>query len=194
MSNCPKNDFTTFHLENKNWAFVSDYIRLYALFMYGGIYLDCDYEILKSFDDLLNCDGFVSYESNLHMTNSLSGSVKGNVFFKDCIEYMMNNHKNRVFETAPIVITNVYNFGNYSLQVHNTEYFHPYNPYGLPEARVLLQSRITLKTYAIHHWAKGWNDSADVYKTTSEIVIKIKSILRRIGVFGIIKAILGKKK
>lgn len=33
--------------ENKKYAFVSDYVRLWALKSYGGIYLDTDIEILK---------------------------------------------------------------------------------------------------------------------------------------------------
>ena len=35
------------------FAFVSDYVRLYALKQYGGIYLDTDIEIIRSFEDLL---------------------------------------------------------------------------------------------------------------------------------------------
>ena len=33
--------------ENKKWAFVSDYVRLWALSKYGGIYLDTDVEVTK---------------------------------------------------------------------------------------------------------------------------------------------------
>ncbi|MCC8153387.1 MAG: glycosyl transferase, partial [Tannerellaceae bacterium] len=39
---------------NGKFAFVSDVARLRALIEYGGIYLDTDVEVLKSFDDLLN--------------------------------------------------------------------------------------------------------------------------------------------
>lgn len=39
--------------ENKKWAFVSDYVRHYVLYEYGGIYLDTDVEVRKSFNDLL---------------------------------------------------------------------------------------------------------------------------------------------
>ena len=31
--------------DNKKYAFAADYIRLYALYNYGGIYLDMDVEI-----------------------------------------------------------------------------------------------------------------------------------------------------
>ena len=39
--------FTKQAYENKKWAFVSDYVRVYALYNYGGWYLDTDIEILK---------------------------------------------------------------------------------------------------------------------------------------------------
>ena len=42
----------------KKYAFVSDYVRLYALNKEGGIYLDVDFEVFKSFEDLLHWDAF----------------------------------------------------------------------------------------------------------------------------------------
>ena len=33
--------------ESKKWAFVSDYVRIYALYNEGGLYLDTDVKILK---------------------------------------------------------------------------------------------------------------------------------------------------
>ena len=46
--------FTKEAYEDKKWAFVSDYCRLWVLYNYGGIYLDTDIEILKPLDDLLD--------------------------------------------------------------------------------------------------------------------------------------------
>lgn len=45
--------------DNKKYAFAADYIRIYALYNYGGIYLDMDVEVLKSFDDLLSLPYFL---------------------------------------------------------------------------------------------------------------------------------------
>ena len=45
--------------KSKKYAFVSDYIRLLAVYKYGGIYLDTDVEVLKNFDDLLNLPYFI---------------------------------------------------------------------------------------------------------------------------------------
>lgn len=50
-------------LQNKKWAFVADIARLHALYYEGGIYFDTDVEVLKSFDEFLEEDGFTSYES-----------------------------------------------------------------------------------------------------------------------------------
>ena len=44
--------------EAKKYAFAADYIRFYALYHYGGIYMDSDVEVLKSFDDLLHLPYF----------------------------------------------------------------------------------------------------------------------------------------
>lgn len=38
----------------KKWAFVADYCRIYALATEGGIYLDTDIVVLRSFDSFLN--------------------------------------------------------------------------------------------------------------------------------------------
>ena len=48
-----KNKYARQAFENKKWAFVSDYIRLYALYNHGGIYLDTDVEITQNIDRFL---------------------------------------------------------------------------------------------------------------------------------------------
>ena len=45
--------FTKQAYDNKKWAFVSDYVRLYALFHYGGWYLDTDVEIRKPLEPFI---------------------------------------------------------------------------------------------------------------------------------------------
>ena len=50
-SNFPVNSipYTKEAADKGKWAFVSDYARFYILYHNGGIYLDTDVEILKSF-------------------------------------------------------------------------------------------------------------------------------------------------
>jgi mannosyltransferase OCH1-like enzyme len=104
----------------KKWAFAADYIRLYALYMEGGIYLDSDVTIKKSLNDFLENDFFTSLEYHPHIIveqNTLSllhndgsskikntrkpgigiqaailGSVKGHPFLKDCLDWYSNKH------------------------------------------------------------------------------------------------------
>ncbi len=51
-------------IEMRKWAFAADYIRLYAVYTMGGIYLDSDVLILKSFDELLNHNAFWGIDAN----------------------------------------------------------------------------------------------------------------------------------
>ena len=52
--------------EAKKYAFVSDYVRLFALNKEGGVYLDVDFEIYKPFDDLLQWNAFAGFEGSKH--------------------------------------------------------------------------------------------------------------------------------
>lgn len=77
-------------MENKNWAFVSDYFRLRALYEFGGIYLDTDVEIYKSFDDLLSKKGFVGYMHDALIGTAVLGFEKKNLFIKKLLDLYDN--------------------------------------------------------------------------------------------------------
>lgn len=97
----------------KKWAFVADYVRLYALYTEGGIYMDTDVKVMKPFDEFLNYSFFSSHEihpffyetepkkldSNHRPLNpdnfiygwsvlsAVMGSQKGLPYLKECIDY-----------------------------------------------------------------------------------------------------------
>ena len=48
--------------EAKAWGFVPDYIRLWIIYNNGGIYLDTDVQVIKSFDTLLANKAFAGFE------------------------------------------------------------------------------------------------------------------------------------
>ncbi|WP_205700881.1 glycosyltransferase family 32 protein [Jeongeupia sp. USM3] len=48
--------------EQKKWAFVTDYVRLWAIEKFGGIYLDTDVEVFQSLDEFLVHSGFTGFE------------------------------------------------------------------------------------------------------------------------------------
>lgn len=60
-------------MENKKYAFVSDYFRLKALYEFGGFYFHADVEAYKSFDELFrfkfeNVDSYLCRANNLFFT------------------------------------------------------------------------------------------------------------------------------
>ena len=51
--------------EARKYAFVSDYVRLWALEQYGGVYMDVDFEVYRPFDDLMDrYSTFAGYEGS----------------------------------------------------------------------------------------------------------------------------------
>lgn len=52
-SNLRECDYVSQAYDKKKYAFVSDYVRIKALYEYGGIYLDTDVEVLRSFNEFI---------------------------------------------------------------------------------------------------------------------------------------------
>ncbi|MGN1330296.1 MAG: glycosyltransferase family 32 protein [Clostridia bacterium] len=73
--------------KNKKWAFVSDYVRAYAIYNYGGIYLDTDVLVIDRLDSLLENKAFVGYENDDHPFTAVFGAEKGHPLIKDMLEY-----------------------------------------------------------------------------------------------------------
>ena len=79
-----KNSYMREAYEAKKWGFVPDYARLDIIYNYGGIYLDTDVELLKSLDEILDCEGFFGFESENLVNLGLGfGAVKGNEIIRD---------------------------------------------------------------------------------------------------------------
>lgn len=88
-------------LQEKQWAFAADFVRIYALFHEGGVYLDTDVEVYKSFNDLLGNSAFIGREDNIRvlgyltcffLTSHCMGTVPENRFFERCYHYYDNRH------------------------------------------------------------------------------------------------------
>jgi hypothetical protein len=81
------------------YACAADYIRFFAVYTHGGIYLDMDMEVIKPFDDLLNSDLLIAYEN--HISENLEagcfGAIKGHEYIKKCMEHF---EKNDFFDPA----------------------------------------------------------------------------------------------
>lgn len=80
--------------EAKKYAFVSDYVRLWALNKEGGLYLDVDFEVYKPFDDLLNYSAFAGYEGSKHspVMMGVIASVPKGEWVTEQMGYYANRH------------------------------------------------------------------------------------------------------
>ena len=70
------NTFVKEAYENKKWAFVSDYVRIYALYNEGGIYLDTDVKILKDLDGEIRGKDVLVVEDIIDSGNTLNKVVE----------------------------------------------------------------------------------------------------------------------
>ena len=76
--------------EHKKWAFVSDYIRMYAIYNYGGIYFDTDVLVLDNLDEFLHNEAFIGYEDDNFPFTAVFGAVKGHSLIKHILEMYDN--------------------------------------------------------------------------------------------------------
>jgi len=144
--------------DNKKYAFACDYIRLFAVYHYGGIYMDMDVEVVKPFNDLLNSQYFFGYENDKE--NSIEagvfGAEKGNPFLKDCLGYYEGREfvrKDGSYADRPLpsIMFQIFRKGNYQFPIMN---WHRLTAKSYLTGEVLSDEH----TYTIHHFAGSWLD------------------------------------
>lgn len=168
------NKFVKEAFENKKWAFITDYVRLWALYNYGGIYLDTDVEVLKSLEKFLSHNAFSGFEDEQYIPTGLMGAHKENEWIKKLLDYYKNKSflkKDGSFEMTPNtkIITDItkeyYNLtlnnkkqdiGN-NILIYPKDYFCPKNHY---DERI----RLTENTHTIHHFNGSWKTRKDKIK------------------------------
>lgn len=72
---------------NKNYPLFTDFLKLWALYNYGGIFLDIDVQVLRPLDTLLHNKVFFGWKSNKVIGTSIIGSEKGNKYIGDLLKY-----------------------------------------------------------------------------------------------------------
>lgn len=75
----------------RQYAFVGDVARLHILYNHGGIYLDTDIEVLKSFDPFLHNKSFIGYESDAIGTGVI-GAEAGTPWLKTFLDNYRKRH------------------------------------------------------------------------------------------------------
>lgn len=156
--------------EKKNYAFLTDYLRLLIINEYGGLYFDTDVEAVRSFDNLLNCGAFFGFETNKYVnTGEGFGAEAGHLVVRQMLkeyEPFLDGLHGTI--GCPHLNTEaLLKFGlkqNGQLQnlgdatVYPAEYFNPYD-----DATGILKK--TENTYSIHWYGKSWMDKKIVLRS-----------------------------
>lgn len=173
-------DFTTRAYENKKWAFVADYARLYALYNYGGIYLDTDVEIVKPFNyDILSQNCFLGFEDSNHLSTACIGAESQSEFLENWLRYYDNikyTEKDSLDVTpnSEIIFNMIFNKENINvdkiISIDNVTIYP--KDYFSPKDYVSKKVTITENTICIHHFDGTWKSGKDRLKDKIKIVIR----------------------
>ncbi|MBS5111743.1 MAG: hypothetical protein KHZ15_03540 [Coprobacillus cateniformis] len=183
--------------DNKKWAFVSDYIRLYALYNEGGVYIDSDCELFRNIDDILENEHVVTgYSSSNWIPSGFMASEKKNKWIKLLMDYYEDRHfvlENGDFDMKVnnVIITELsskycdfkagdlwINYG--SVRLYPRVYFHPF-PKKVVDWKKVNLNKVknyykydSKKTYCIHYGTATWVDNRNTF------YYRIKHLIRLI--------------
>jgi len=162
-------------IQNRKYAFAADYLRVYALYQYGGIYLDSDVEVTGSFDPFLKHALFTGFDYHNDLEPAIIGAIAGHPWIKAMLGYYENRsfiRKEGNFDMRPL--PTVFNqnakqlfkyeqngkfqfIKNQGVTIYPYEYFSPKNVY-------FNKIKRTKNTVAIHHFHGGWVEKNLGYK------------------------------
>ena len=161
--------------EARKFAFVSDVARLTALYKHGGIYLDTDVMVLKSFDDYLHHKGFFGFESKKAVQTGVIAFEEGS----EIVGELLKGYDNRTFVTENntfdlttnvAVITEAFEDKGLVL---NGEYqevcgvaFYPQNIF-CPDLDRLTDNQYMKDAVTIHYFAGSWKSEATLRRERS---------------------------
>ena len=166
--NC--NQYVREAYEARKFAFVSDFVRLKVLSEEGGLYLDTDVNVLKSFDGLMGLDAFCGFEGS--KSKPIGTCVMASKAGGEWIGEMLAAYEERHFINADGSLDQTTNtaflsslmvksgFVRNGLQqtykdctVFPTDYFSPRQTTG--------EYILTANTYSDHLGAASWADSRE---------------------------------
>ena len=193
--------FVQFYYHKKKWAFVADYVRLSVLYEFGGIYLDTDMFVVKSFNSLLNTNLFFGSEEKRYISGGIVGVIKNHPFIEKCVLYYNSitlSDGDLRSRTIPKIITSLYR-ENYDYRdtfaeileindsiIYPDVYFYPF-PLDAAEKHENFYNYIKPETFAVHLWNMSWIERSEFFYLKKGLYLQ--------GIFKVLSnAIKGKKK
>ena len=151
--------------EHRKFAFVTDYVRLYALYKEGGIYMDTDVEVVKNMTPFLHLHAFSGFESSGYVPTGMMASEKEGIWVRDLMSYY--DDRKFVKEDGSFdLTTNTSVITNYMLEkglVMNNSFqdfeglttMYP-SEYFCPISQDTGEISLTENSFCIHHFAGSW--------------------------------------
>lgn len=172
--NINKHSFLKKAYKNKKWAFVSDFARLDILYHEGGIYLDTDVEVKKSFDLFLNDPMFIGFMFDCNLGTAIIGAEKRNKVLKELLaiydELEFNDSPNNDLFTRYFLGK----YGDFKLNNKNQD---------LGDLKIYKKEYFERPTYSkemgysVHHFMGSWWRKS---KKESNLKFWLKKILKKI--------------
>ena len=181
--NC--NQYAKEAYESRKFAFVTDYVRLYAIYSEGGVYMDTDVEVLKTYDPFLDHHAFSGFETDGNVPTGMMAGEKGSIWARELLD-MYNNRKFIMGDGSFDMTTNTKVITSYMLSkglVQNNTYqdfpglctMYPAD-YFCPKDHRTGKITCTKNTVCIHHFAGSWVKGNKLHKLRH----KFKLLLVRI--------------
>ena len=178
--------------EAKKFAFVTDYVRLYAMYTQGGIYMDTDVMVLKSLDEFLIHDAFSGFENKANIPTGIMACKKGNPLFKELLSYydtasFFNEDGSLNMTTNVKIITDMLTpkgfIPNGKFQVVEGFALYPQNVF-CPLHKKLNNKKYMKNTFTIHYFAGSWKSEATKKRENSfwwkYLVVPVSKVMRKI--------------
>lgn len=154
--------------KNKAYAFVSDYVRLYAIYKFGGIYLDTDVLVIKPLNNFLNLKCFFGFEDENYVNAAIIGAEPNLNVFKELInlydgtKFSLTN-SNSIPKVISVYFKKIYPLkrGNKNQFFEDICFFKPEYFYPIHYSQINLFNKeqfVTNNTYTIHLWNYSWRD------------------------------------
>lgn len=151
--------------DNRKFAFVTDVVRLYALYHEGGVYMDTDVEVLKPLDRFLVHHAFSGFESETDVPTGIMASVKGGQWAKENLAYYVGRHfvnedgtfdlNSNVKTITRLLIPHGLKRNNTYQEIDNIITMYP-KEFFCPKDYNTKEIILTDNSYCIHHFNGSW--------------------------------------
>ena len=180
----------------EKYAFVADYVRFWALYYVGGIYLDTDMYVVRSFDVLLETEFFCGWETaerpaqhsadGIVSCGALGACALGACALGACARDILAKYDTLCFDEThladyivPRIITPIIMQHN-EATIYPYDYFYPY-PYNR-RMEWNFKKYATRHTLAIHLWDLSWSTwSKKLRYDVIAVLIRIRNSIRHLS-------------